>query len=98
MSLVKVEFGKLGLFLTLGNMTPRFLLLDRAVLEDVVVIGVVELIGLLFEGEATEDIELVVDKGGATVGTVGGAGVTVTKSSVTLTYLEINIIKLQRHA
>jgi len=42
MSLVKVEFAKLGLFLTLGNITPRFLLFGLAVLEDVV-IGVVEL-------------------------------------------------------
>lgn len=87
---MKVEFDKLGLFLTLGNITPRFLLFDLAVLEDVAVIGVVELVGL-FEGEATDDIDVVVDKGGVTVGSVD-VGISVTKSSVTLTYLEINDI------
>lgn len=88
MSLVKVEFAKLGLFLTLGNITPRFLLLDLAVLEDVVVMGVVELVGL-FEGEATDDIDVVVDKDGEAVDSVD-VGTSVTKSSVTLTYLKIN--------
>lgn len=85
---MKVEFDKLGLFLTLGKITPRFLLFDLAVLEDVAVMGVVELVGL-FEGEATDDIDVVVDKGGVTVGSVD-VGISVTKSSVTLTYLEIN--------
>jgi len=80
------EFAKVGLFLTLGNITPRFLLFDLAVLEVVAVMGVVELAGL-FEGEATDDIEVVVDKGGAVVGSVD-VGISVTKSSVTLTYLE----------
>ncbi|KYM98289.1 hypothetical protein ALC62_10992, partial [Cyphomyrmex costatus] len=79
-SLVKVEFAKLGLFLTLGNITPRFLLFGLTVLEDVMV-G-------LFEGEATDDIDVVVDKGGETVGSVD-VGISVTKSSATLTYLEI---------
>lgn len=88
-SLVKaVEFAKLGLFLTLGNITPRFLLLDLAILEeDVAVIGVVELVGL-FEGEATDDIDDVVDKGGAAVDSIDVAGISVAKSSVT--YLGIN--------
>ncbi|KYN09890.1 hypothetical protein ALC57_18013 [Trachymyrmex cornetzi] len=81
MSLVKVEFAKLGLFLTLGNITPRFLLFGLAVLEDVV-IG-------LFEGEATDDIDVVVDKDGEAVGSVD-VGISVTKSSATLTYLGIN--------
>jgi hypothetical protein len=80
------EFAKVGLFLTLGNITPRFLLFDLTVLEVVAVMGVVELAGL-FEGEATDDIEVVVDKGGAVVGSVD-VGISVTKSSVTLTYLE----------
>lgn len=88
MSLVKVEFDKLGLFLTLGNITPRFLLFGLAVVEDVAVMGVVELVGL-FEGEATDDIDVVVDKGDEAVGSVD-VGISVTKSSVTLTYLRIN--------
>lgn len=88
-SLVKVEFVKLGLFLTLGNITPRFLLFGLAVFEDVAVIGVVELVGL-FEGEATDDIDVVVDKGGAAVGSIDVKGISVAKSSVTLTYLGIN--------
>jgi len=92
MSLAKVEFAKLGLFLTLGNITPRFLLFGLAVLEDVAVIGVVELVGL-FEGEATDDIDVVVDKGGEAVGTVD-VGISVTKSSVTLIYLGINDMRI----
>lgn len=92
MSLVKVEFAKLGLFLTLGNITPRFLLFGLAVLEDVDVMGVVELVGL-FEGEATDDIDVVVDKGGEAVDSVD-VGTSVTKSSVTLTYLKINNMKI----
>lgn len=93
MSLVKaVEFAKLGLFLTLGNITPRFLLLNLAILEeDVAVIGVVELVGL-FEGEATDDIDVVVDKGGAAVDSIGVAGISVAKSSVT--YLGINDVRI----
>lgn len=92
MSLVKVEFAKLGLFLTLGNITPRFLLFGLAVVEDVAVMGVVELVGL-FEGEATDDIDVVVDKGDEAVGSVE-EGVSVTKSSVTLTYLRINDMRI----
>lgn len=88
MSLVKVEFAKVGLFLTLGNITPRFLLFGLAVVEDVVVMGVVGLVEL-FEGEATDDIDVVVDKDDEAVGRVD-EGVSVTKSSVTLTYLRIN--------
>jgi len=91
MSLAKVEFAKLGLFLTLGNITPRFLLFGLAVLEDVAVIGVVELVGL-FEGEATDDIDVVVE-GGEAVGTVD-VGISVTKSSVTLIYLGINDMRI----
>ncbi|KYM87819.1 hypothetical protein ALC53_03254 [Atta colombica] len=87
MSLVKVEFAKLGLFLTLGNITPRFLLFGLAVLEDVV-IG-------LFEGEATDDIDVVVDKDGEVVGSVD-VGISVTKSSATLTYLGIKYKTLFR--
>lgn len=89
---MKVEFAKLGLFLTLGNITPRFLLFGLAVVEDVAVMGVVELVGL-FEGEATDDIDVVVDKGGETVGRVD-AGVSVTKSSATLMYLGINDMRI----
>lgn len=90
---MKVEFAKLGLFLTLGNITPRFLLFGLAVLEDVAVMGVVELVGL-FEGEPTDDIDVVVDKGGeAVVGSVD-VGISVTKSSVTLTYLGINDMRI----
>lgn len=81
------EFAKLGLFLTLGNITPRFLLPVLAVVAVVVaVMGVVEPVGLL-EGEATDDIEVVVDIGGTVVGNVD-VGISVAKSSVTLTYLE----------
>lgn len=87
-SLVKVEFAKLGLFLTLGNITPRFLLFGLTVFVDVAVIGVVELVGL-FEGEATDDIDVVVDKGGGAVGSIDVAGISVAKSSVTLIYLGI---------
>lgn len=92
MSLVKVEFAKLGLFLTLGNITPRFLLLGLVVVEDVIVMGVVGLVGL-FEGEATDDIDVVVDKGDEAVDSVD-EGVSVTKSSVTLMYLRINDMRI----
>lgn len=85
--------AKLGLFLTLGNITPRFLLLDLAILGDVVVIGVVELVGL-FEGDATDDIDVVVDKGGAAVDSIDVAGISVAKSSVT--YLGINNVRITR--
>lgn len=76
-------------------MTPRFLPLDLEVLDDVVVMGVVEPVGL-FEGEATDDIEVVVDKGGATVGSTDVLTVSVVNSSFTLIYLKINDITFSR--
>lgn len=90
---MKLELARVGLFLTLGNITPRFLLFDLGVVDDVAVIGVVELAGL-FEGDATDDIDVVVDKGGAAVGSVEVAGTSVAKSSVTLMYLRINDVTL----
>ena len=43
-SVVKVEFAGLGLFLTLGNMTPRFLVVDLWDVETLGVVGVVALV------------------------------------------------------
>lgn len=90
-SLVKLEFARLGLFFTLGKITPRFLLFDLDVLDDVTVMGVVETVGLL-EGEATDEIDVVVDKGGAAVGSMDVVGISVAKSSVTLIYLRTNTL------
>lgn len=98
LSVVKVEFGKLGLFLTLGNITPRLRVVERCddvvipdvvddeVDEDIIVMGVVD--EALLDTDACSD-----DDVGSGVIVVNGDGLTDASPSLIATYLLINIDK-----
>lgn len=85
MSVVNVEFAGLGLFFTLGKITPR---LRVAILWlDVGVIGVVTTTGRMLDGGAIEETVVVEVTGGVDVVTKVGIGVSFASSSGTATYL-----------
>lgn len=86
-SVVNVELTGIGLFLTLGKMTPRFLVVDLWELEDVEVIGVVA--DGVFDGEATDEVDEAVGIEDVDVVTVVGVvGFSVENSSFNPTYLQ----------
>lgn len=84
-SVVNVELTGIGLFLTLGKMTPRFLVVDLCELEEVEVIGVVA--AGVFDGDATDDVDDAVGTVGVDVVTVVDVGVSVEYSSFNPIYL-----------
>lgn len=101
--MVKVEFAGLGLFLTLGNITPRFLVEDRCELEDNDIPGLavelgklvepailLELLKLLIDtvfDEVEEDIDIDTDET-MVVGFTGETVVSTGMSSESPTYLK----------
>lgn len=86
--MVKVEFAGLGLFFTLGNMTPRFLVddlcglddacwvvieLGRLLLEPLTLLGLLELLcGTILFDEIDEDMDIDTDETVTVVGVTGG--------------------------
>lgn len=84
--MVNVELTGIGLFLTLGKITPRFLVVDLWELDEVDVIGVVD--AGVFVGEATEEVDEAVGIEGVDVVTVVDVvGASVENSSFNPTYL-----------
>lgn len=93
-SVVNVELAGMGLFFTLGKITPRFLVVDLWELEADGVMGVVAG-GVLFVGEAIDEVGDEVGIEGVVVGVTvfDGVGVSVAKSSFNPIYLKIKVTK-----
>ena len=85
--MANVEFDRLGLFFTLGKITPRFLFVDLCELDDKVGLMGLVIAGGEFEVELIDDVDADVGSGATVDVIIVPAGVSVAKSSVTPSYL-----------